>query len=250
MTQNPYAPPSAAPGPMNRPRPSASGTIDIGDALSEAWRTMTEQWVVGIFGYLLASILTMISFITCIGILLLAPIFAWGYTALVLNMIDGDAEIGDLFSGFNRYGEVLASMLVYYFLIFLLSVPQLVIDAVGRSADLPALSMLSIFVGFAISLFVTIRLYLAPYYIVDQGMGAVEAMKAAWEATSEQKVTIILLSLVSGLVALSGFFIVLIGMFFTLPLATLVWVAAYRQLEPVHNTSEAAPPPAYAPAPM
>lgn len=242
MSQNPYATPATPTGsiyPQN-PGPARSGTIDVGEALSEAWRALTDQWVVGVFGMILYLIMSLISLGTCVGIFLLLPIFAWGYNAMMLNMLDGDAEIGDLFSGFNRYGEALASVIVFWLCLFALSLPSTALSVASDLLDVPSLWYVGQLLNIVITLFVTTRLYFGLLYVVDQGMGGYEAIRASWEATQGQQVSVILLLLVSFLVAMTGVVALFIGIFFTAPLASLVYVAAYRQLEPVHQPAQTA----------
>ena len=248
MSQNPYATPSAAPGPMNRPRSAGNGEIDIGDALSDAWQVMTENWAVAIIGYLLLGLLAMVSTVTCIGLFLLVPIFYWGWTAMLLNMVDGDAEIGDLFSGFNNYGQALIAMLAFYLVSFLFQIPSFALSMTDAALDMPALSVVGQLINLVVYAVVMPRLYMAPYYIVDQEMGGFEAIKASWEATDGQWMTVILLTIVSTLVGAVGLLVLIIGILFTAPLATILWTTAYRQLEPIEQSS-AAPPPGYQPAP-
>ena len=232
---------------MGGPTPSTVGDIDLGEALGDAWQAMLDNWPIAIGSYLLAGLLMAISIVTCVGVLLLLPIFMWGYSALMLNIIDGDAEVGDLFAGFNQYGEALASMLVFSLAMLVTSLPSSALSVASVALDQPSLSSIGTLVSFLIFFLVQVRLYLAPYYIVDQQMGGFEALRASWEATSDQKMTLALLALLSGLVAFAGFLVLLVGLLFTLPLSALIWTAAYRQLEPLETGAVAPPPPGYAP---
>lgn len=245
MSQNPYATPSAPlghPSPSGRPGVGGSGKIDLGETLAEAWNAMTEHWAVAIGGYLLFMLLAGISIATCIGAVLLVPVFTWGISALTLNIVDGDAEIGDLFAGFNRYGDALLANLIVMFASILLSLPSVMLQVGAVALDVPSLNSLGMLVGWIIALTVTVRLYLAPFYIVDQEMGGMEALRASWEATQDQRLTVILLVIVSSLVAFAGIIVLLIGVLFTAPMAMVMWAVAYRQLEPLEAGGPAAPP--------
>ena len=221
------------------------GAIDLGVAISDAWNAATEQWGVAVLATLVASMVLVIPGIIIIPIFIIGPVLAWGFTALLLNMLDGqDAELGDTFSGFGRFGDAWVNMGLYYLITLLLNVPQIVLNMMAEFYEMPGLMILGYLISFTISFLVLVRLYMAPFYIVDQNMGAMEAMSAAWQATSNQRLMVIVLSLVASIISFAGFLAFCIGILFSYPLSQLIWAAAYRQLEPLDEGTDApAPPP-------
>ena len=234
MSHDPYAEPSAL-GPVEKTEP---GEVEVTESVSDAWATMLDTWEVGILGFLLSTALFGMSVFTCFGAFVLAPVLSWGYTALLLNAVDGDPEVDDVLTGFGRYGEALPSMLSYYMGMAGFGLITLVAAAVIDS--LVPLSIAPIFFTLLIAgAFTTAgRFLLAPYYIVDQGMGGIEAMQAAWRATRGQEISIFFVFLLTFLVGSLGFLFCGFGALLTLPLAHTILAAVYRQLEPLDDEDD------------
>ena len=64
---------------------------------------------------------------------------------------------------------------------------------------------------------ISLGLSMAEFYVVDQGMGPVQALKASWSVTSGQKGKIFLLGLISVGVILLGYLACCIGVFAAMP---------------------------------
>ncbi|MEM7676842.1 MAG: hypothetical protein AAF449_12635, partial [Myxococcota bacterium] len=166
MSQNPYAPPSAAPEPSYRTR-SGTDEPNIGEALSESWNAMTENWGVAIVAYVLFSILITLSIVTVLGAFLLAPILFAGYHFLLLRIVDDEAELGDMFEGFSRYGDLLGPVLVYALVCFIAQLPSSGLSVVSYILDEPSLNTLGSVVGLMVYVFATARLTFAHLLVDD-----------------------------------------------------------------------------------
>jgi len=229
MSDERYAPPSAnlANAPADVP---GTGTFDLGVAFSEAWAaTWANFWLllgVGIVGLLLM----VASAVTVVGFFLLVPVLAWGGIRFMLNVLDGTAQFSDLFSGFKDYGRVLLSMLILYVLSFLISMLGQSFSLIGGASDMPVLQWLGTPVSLAWSLLVMSRLNLAWFYAVDQGLGPVESLQAAWDATVELKLNCALLLIMTFIVFMLGFLALIIGVIPASMIASLLLASAYRQL--------------------
>jgi len=232
MSQNPYAPPSAAPEPSYRAR-SGTDQPNIGEAVSEAWQAMLENWGVAIIGMILVSILSLLSTLTILGIFLISPVLFAGYHNLQLRILDDEGQLGDLFEVFNRYGSVLGPMLIYIIVCAVTQAPAYFLSVASVVLENEALNGLGSVIGTITYIFVVVRLTFVPFYVVDQDMGGFEAIRASWEATSDLKLNIVLLVIVSGIVAMLGALALCVGMLFTIPWASLILAAYYRQLEPL-----------------
>ena len=109
-------------------------------------------------------------------------------------MHDGGARMGDLFSGFSRYGQALVAMIGYFIAVFLIGLPGQILTQIGAR---PPARLWLLGLGYAISLgiaiFVTSRLNFAPFLIVDRNLGIGEALSVAWSRTAALKGPIALL---------------------------------------------------------
>lgn len=238
MVQNPFDPhgganPFEAPRAREVPATYTPGTVDIGVALSEAWAATWRNiwpWVGVLF---LGGLVMVASMFTVIGIFLVWPVLFWGYILFNLKALDGQAEVGDLFAGFSRFGAVIWPMLGLGFLLFLAALPG---QAVSNGAPFLVKRSPGLVTGFgtAFSLawnsFVTVRLYLAPYLVVEQKKGALEALQASWTITSEQKLNMALLGFISFLIVIAGALALLVGVIPATFLSYVTFASAYRQL--------------------
>src|SRR5215468_11290338 len=122
MSENPYAPPQAA---LARPGILAegTGTLDLGRCVQEAWRDTWANFPLWLGGGIVWLLALLAGIVSIIGVLFVMPILYWGGYVFFLKMHDGGARIGDLFSGFSRYGQALLGMLGYAILTILLGVP-------------------------------------------------------------------------------------------------------------------------------
>ncbi len=73
------------------------------------------------------------------------------------------------------------------------------------------------------------------YYVVDRGLGAVDALKASFQLVSKNAVTVLLLFLGIAVVTFVGGLVCFVGTLVALPLALLAQTYVYRRLnnEPV-----------------
>lgn len=229
MTQNPFEAPRA-PETNALPPTTGSGKFEIGQCLQEAWQAVSSNLGIAIGGTLLGMLLFGVSYVTIIGILLLIPVFAWGMVKLYLNLYDGNAEIGDLFGGFQRYGAVLGSLLLLGLCMFAIYIPGYLVMGIGVAMESSAVSGIGNLLVLILALTVVLRFYFAIFFIVDQEMGAIDAMKASWAATQDQKLATFLLALLSGLVAIVGMLAFGVGMLVSVPVSYMMFVSAYRQM--------------------
>lgn len=234
MSENPFATPHAQipRSPHGFDGVEARDQFDLGRAVSEGFSSCIQNVGLVIAVSLVGGLLVVISAITVVGVPLLVPVFGFGYIRFLLNMHDGQAEFGDLFAGFQEYGRALGGFLLLSLIMILMSVPGQVIQTAGALAEEPLLSLVGMVVGFAVFFLVTVRLYFAPFFIVDQDFGAIDAVKASWAVTDDQKLMTVLLALVAGFIGVAGFVVFVIGILFTAMVQYAIWTSAYRQMYP------------------
>ncbi|MBI4848423.1 MAG: hypothetical protein HY808_07605 [Nitrospirae bacterium] len=131
-----------------------------------------------------------------------------GFITVGLKFCDGKkAEIDDLLSSFNLLLTFIAGSVVYYLIIL---------------GGLVLLIVPGIIWGIKFSLF--------PYFVVDKGLGPIEALKASGKATEDAKWDLFLFGLLLGLINLIGVLCLLVGLFATLPATLVASAYVYRKL--------------------
>ncbi len=259
----PYAPP-AAPYPNVAATPGPTGRMpldwDISQVLSGAWNVFTRNWAplsVGILiiGLILAVPMMVVYFavvlvavagseaaggmdpdagavmgLAMVGavfgmmlmVFLLAPLFTGRLIRMSLTAVRGGTPaIGDIFKGEMRYGSMLALMFLQSMLIgigYMFFIVPGVILAIGT--------------------------YFASCLVVDQRMGAVDAMKASWQMTNGRKGAVFGVMMVFMLVSMGCGFIPFVGHFIGYSLMLLGIAIVYLRLmgEPVPVLPVVAPP--------
>jgi hypothetical protein len=228
MSDDRYAPPTAALGDPARER--GTGRIELGEAFREAWTATWANFPLLLGAWFLFTILALLSTVTVVGIFLVLPVLVWGGTRFSLNVIDGNAEIADLFSGFSDYGRALGAMLVLGFVILLLYFAGQALSILGQMSGSGLLMFVGTIVNLAWGLGVMPRLAFVWFYVVDQSLEPVEAVKTSWNATTEQKLSCLLIAILSGVIPVIGVLCLVVGVIPAVMLVYLLQAAAYRQL--------------------
>jgi hypothetical protein len=241
---NPYAAPAAetSGGGANfvrgEPQP-----WEVGEAIKSGWEIYRTHWAPLTFGYfIVASISTVpqqvAPVLAQVGVLeessrsyyaVYVPlaIVGWlagefltaGFIRAALNAVrTNNPSFGDFFAAGGRFIPfVLMSLLrttaTFVGLLFLI-VPGVIVS-----------------LGFAN----------APFFVMDQGLGPVAALKASWDSTEGQKGHLLLLSLAELGLMLLGLAACCLGLFVAVPVALVARVIVYTKM------SGTAPPPAAPP---
>ncbi|MBI5410244.1 MAG: hypothetical protein HZA14_12855 [Nitrospirae bacterium] len=131
-----------------------------------------------------------------------------GLIKIGLKFCDGiKGQLDDLLSSFNLLLTFIASSLVY------------------------ALIMLGGFILFIVpGVIWGVKFSLYSYFIVDKGLGPLEALKASGKATEGAKWDLFLLGGLLGLINLAGALFLLVGLFATIPTSLTAYAYAYRKL--------------------
>jgi uncharacterized membrane protein len=219
---------------------------DISQVLSGAWNVFTRNWAplsVGILiiGLILAVPMMLVYFgvvfvaiagseaagagdpdagavmgLAMVGALfgmmilvfLLAPLFTGRLIRMALTAVRGGTPaIGDIFKGEMRYGSMLGLMFLQSMLIgvgYMFFIVPGVILAIGT--------------------------YFASCLVVDQRMGAVDAMKASWQMTNGRKGAVFGFMMVFALVSMGCGFIPFVGHFIGYSLMLLGIAIVYLRL--------------------
>jgi uncharacterized membrane protein len=143
-----------------------------------------------------------------IGAVVLQLIVSMGLIRILLNVFDsGKAEIGDLFSAVNFFFYYLGGAILYGLIVFggllLLIVPGIIWS---------------------------IKFQFFGYFIIDKGMGPIEALKASARITQGVKWELFAFGLLLSLINLAGLLCLVVGVFATIPTTWMASVFVYRHL--------------------
>ena len=125
------------------------------------------------------------------------------------------------------WGGMLVGGLIYMGLTVLFQSLQLY----GTAIDDSSLSLLGNLVTIGFSIFVSPRLLLFGFYVVDQDMDGVTALQAAWNHTSAAKWKCAGMVVITWLLLLAGLLLLIVGVIPAMTLGYLMWASAYRQIE-------------------
>ncbi|MBI5740936.1 MAG: hypothetical protein HZA16_09455 [Nitrospirae bacterium] len=149
-----------------------------------------------------------ISYLLYLAGWLLGFVVQMGLIRISLKFCDGiRGEFDDLLSSFN----ILIAFISGTFLYFLIILGGLVL-----------LIIPGVIWGVKFSLFA--------YFIVDKGMGPVEALRASGQATDGAKQDLFLFGLLLGLINIAGLLFFIVGIFATLPTSMVAYAYVYRKL--------------------
>jgi hypothetical protein len=195
MNFNPYAPPAADPlGPAALPPTGAAQDWGASEVIGLGWERMKADWPTLIFapmvGQMIAGIpgqipqvlaqpamtgdvsVTAVVIVSVIAVLIgiaAGAFVAVGVTRIYLSAARGRAaNFADIFSGWDRFGHMLATQLLV----------GLIVTA----------GLICFFVPGIIA---ALGLSLAQYFVVDRRMSPVEAISASWEATKGHKLSLL-----------------------------------------------------------
>lgn len=242
MSYNPYASPQEtapfadASLPQGPPQP-----WEIGEVFTAAWELMKVHWVALFFGYMIAFFASTLpqqipavlviarvvpqnsteywvvySICATIG-WVVGEFFAAGLTYAALRaMRTGQVGIGDFFAAGPRFLPFLAMS-------FLRALATLI-------------GMLALIVP---GIIFSVGVLLAPYYVVEQKLGPIAALKASWEATKGHKGNLFLFLLLSMIITFGSMLACCVGFFVAIPFLMLAHAIVYARL------SGTAPPPAW-----
>ncbi len=197
--------------------------FSMGEAVRFGWETMKSNigFFVGllIVAFLIENLPGILSefvagdFPLIAGVLTLAGgilglVVQMGLIKVSLKFCDGiKGQFDDLLSSFNLLLKFIAGSILYGLIVLggmlLFIVPGIIW-------------------GLKFSLF--------PYFIVDEGLGPINALKASSSATADTKWNLFLFGSLLGLINLAGALVFLVGLFATIPASMVAYAYVYRQL--------------------
>jgi len=188
------------------PQARDSATSDFGAIFSSAM----ELWKNNLADLAVVTLVFMlVGWIPIINIAFIA-----GYVRCLTKVArgQGKAAVGDIFSAWDCFANLLVYLLIYVVISFILNF----IPIVGALASL-ALGFLA-----------------APgvFAIIDNKMGAIDALKWGVETIQADLTNWLLAYLVGGVVCFVGFLVLIIGAILTMPLGQLIIIKQYERCRP------------------
>jgi uncharacterized membrane protein len=232
MQINPYAAPDLAPPGAPAPHQGEPQPWDVGDVVKIAWRLYAANWapltgaffVITLIGMIPQQIprvlaaagvmddqstsFAIVALVCAFVAFVLGQFFSVGFTRAVLRVArTGQARFADVFSGASGF-------LSYFAATMLLGL------AIGLG-----------FVVFIVpGVILMLGTLLAHLYIVDQGMGPIDAIRASWAATDGHKGSLFVWWLASVGIAILGLLACCVGYFPAVSVVSLGVAIIYLRL--------------------
>lgn len=162
-----------------------------------------------------------------------------GLTKIAIKFADGQkAEIADLYNHYPLFFKYLAGSILNGIIMFVGMIPLIIyiilIYRATTSPDMPlppsAILPVLILIMIIPMLIFGIRLQFYSYFIIDQELGPIEALKKSWSVTKDSYWNLVLLSLATGGLNLLGALSLLIGLLWTIPTTSIATASVYRKL--------------------
>ena len=234
MNYNPYAPPQANPPPPGGPTAYAGGPQpwEIGEVLSAAFEGLKANWVVMVFANLTAVIIAQVAqmlprlptlfgvfransavdfMLQGVGMLIgvvIQSFFQVGLIRIFLGVARGQQpQFEELFRGGDRFVPmVIATLILVFGILFgfaLLIVPGVILG---------------------------LGLCLTSYFVVDQGLGPVEALQASWQATTGYKAKLFIFGMVAFVIAFGAVLLCCLPILAVMPMLGLAMTIVYLRI--------------------
>jgi hypothetical protein len=276
MSFNPYAAPVGPAAQQQAPAPQGNGpqAWDATDAVGTGWNVVKQHAAVLIGSLVVYAIITAIvnwtigiafgvqmmnsfdfsnpekfqknmeqfqqraplySVAVLIGQGVIGSFFTAGFIKMYLAAVRGQSpDFGDLFSGGRHFVPMLGLWFLSYFVKILPPVRDFGGAILGQNV-----ATLAMFVAFVPFVFIALALTQAQYFVVDQNLGPVEAMKASFKVTQGQKGQIFLFWVLAVLLYIGGFLACCFGLLLTVPIVDAGAAIIYTRLTGTTGTPEA-----------
>ncbi|MBX3216411.1 MAG: hypothetical protein KF850_30515 [Labilithrix sp.] len=271
---NPYAAPGAeAAESPSVPVGGEPQPWSVGEVVSGGWHAYKAHWAPLTFGYLVATLIgatpgQVAPMAALAGTLeegtpayyalhlplsvvgwLVAEFLTAGFTRAAMRALrTNDASFGDFFAAGARFVAFVGMSLLRTVATALASLVFVVAVALVAAKVVSPLVVLPAFLFLVPGVIVALGLSIAPFYVIDQNLGAVASLQASWGATRGHKGHLFALMLVEVGVILLGMAACCLGIFAAVPVMLLARAIVYMRLSGTAPIP-AAPPGPYAPPP-
>ena len=185
---------------------SGSAPFEPGEVLQRAWQNFKGHWAPLVIAPLIAALPVLVfmaplfvwtmltaksgdnagakaaGFVLSVVVIVVYAYFEVGLTRMWLTTARGETpDVAQLFTGFDRYPHMLTVRVLQ-------SAPSLACSAIAAASALLGIpfvaSLFDILGGMAsvgMLVFLALGLYYAPFYVVDEGLDGISALRKSWE---------------------------------------------------------------------
>jgi len=191
--------------------------------------------------------------------ILMGPMMCGIYLTLFKQRRGQLIEFGDLFKGFDRFGESLVAALLHMVPIFVILIPTYIVFYISMFAMMaaqggsePAPGVLLGFFGFWAVVWILLMLFMilisvaftfAYPLIADRQVSGFDAVKLSFRAAMANFWGLLALMLLSGLLAVVGILLCYVGWFLLMPITFGAMAVAYEQVFGLSEFQPNLPPP-------
>lgn len=141
-----------------------------------------------------------LSFCSCIGWIFILPLLMHGACRLLLEMIDGEAQVSTLWTT-SSYWQTFLSMWGVFLLYGVLMLPMALLGVgLGAASDPMTAGAIQILPGLLYG-FLVVRLHFAFFLVAEGRLGVLDAFARSWSATGPVWGKLILLQLLTALLS-------------------------------------------------
>lgn len=235
---NPFDPPKREGGGRAPTHTRGAPFLDLSRAIGDGWGAVTRNGLVWFGASIVGGLAAGFSLLLCIiPVFVVGPAIAWGSTRFTLDAVEGEAEFGTIFKGFERLAEVVVPMLLLGLFYFVANLPPQIVGFVGgflvdqdSLAQQVVLQAFSSILNIGWGAVVLSRFLFAVFIVVDEGVGAVEAVTKSWQMTEGHWGGMALIFLLASILPIIGLFFCFVGVIPAAMLASATTAEAYRQL--------------------
>ena len=228
------------------------GNFQPVECVKEAWALIKDRYWL-FFGITAVGVLIGSLF----AIILMGPMLCGIYFCLFRRMRGEQVEFGDLFRGFDYFGQSVIATLLQAVPILVIAVPfylfmmfQIVSTAAAGSSGAESGAAFGLFTA-TMGLFILVMIVLAVAVtvlcmfvyplIVDKKLSGVDALRTSITAAWANLGSLIVVALINVALSIVGVLLCYVGAFFVLPITLTTQAVVYRKLFPL--TPGTAPPP-------
>lgn len=166
-----------------------------------------HRWVAVFILYIIVVVLGVC---TCVGWIPIIPLVAFGLWSFSLHTLDGQAPLSCLWSGLSSFTDVFVRTGLLIVLLVVLAFPSVFMAILlGAAQSLvdgglwTLVTLLLVLVPLTWN-FVIVRFMLAPYFVVEQGLNGIDALKQSLAITEGQWVPLLKIQVAITLFVLPG----------------------------------------------
>jgi len=228
------------------------GSFQPVECVKEAWALIKDRYWL-FFGITAVGILIGSLF----AIVLMGPMMCGIYFCLFRRMRGEQVEFGDLFRGFDYFGQSVIATLLQTIPILVIAVPfylfmifQIFSSAAAGSSNGAGAASFGLFtatmgifllVMIALAVAVTVLCMFVYPLIVDRKLSGVDALRTSITAAWANLGSLIVVALINVGLSIVGVLVCYVGAFFVLPVTITTQAVVYRKLFPM-STTAAIPP--------